>query len=151
MLIGFKVLNMTDSTEPLVRAFVESVCLLMRPVDVDELMRKWMYVTFYSTELTDALLAAQPFETVGVYSADENTVINNVEDKLELPYVDANQKIQIFKLGITESKNISTHIRYQLIPLEIKNIIRYTAPLGYPAGTGDFTREDYLPEDYLTD
>lgn len=144
MLIGFKIIELTDSARPLAYDFVRSVCFL-REEDLEDIIDKWKHVTIYSTEITEAILDALPFPVSKVFSGSENTVINNVESILELPYVDENNMFQMFKLGITESKNISDFIRYQLTFLEYRNIIRYLDRIG------DYDQRDYDKDDYLTD
>lgn len=73
-----------------------------------------------------------------------NILINNVESKLDIAYVDPALKMQYFTLGITAGIGVSDHARNQLKELERKRVIRYMNE------TSDFLQDDFYSYDFTT-
>lgn len=148
MLIGFKITNLNGQREAAIE-FIRSVCLLIDPTTAEKLVDGYEKYNIFSDNLTELLLAEQPFDTVPIFTTADITCINNTDFKLELGYVDHNKKAQTLQLLPTEYANITIAMMRQFEEY-IKNKYIRVVPEFPPGWVGDFTVKDFEPADFYT-
>jgi hypothetical protein len=149
MIIGFKIDELTDGVIDDARAFITSVCFLLSP-DIEYILANWRYVNVYSFDITQDQIDAAPFPTTTLMSGPDNTAINNLPCRLELPYIDLEGNTQNVIFGVTEYAYVEDYIRKQWRYYEKRNMIYYTGDSNSDdSNLADFAKLDFSPLDFL--
>lgn len=147
MLIGFKISNLNNQKDA-AASFILSVCSHVDDNLAKNIVENFNAFNVYSNIISEALLLAQPFTTIPLYSTVDITCISNVDFPLELAYFD-NTGLKSLKLGPTQFSNITYNMFLQFSEPLRKKLIRVLSE-GSAILTGDFTNKDFSPQDFNT-
>lgn len=147
-LIGFRITDLNNQ-EMAARNFIAEKCLIYSPEVIDNLIDNWRTLNIYSDVLTEEMLDALPFSVFKIFTTENITCINNVDFKLELPFIDTGGQSRVLKLNVTEYSDITRGMYEQLIWFIKKAYIRCIPT--FPVGTGDFIDSDFESSDFFTE